>query len=247
MTSLKQIEANRRNALKSTGPRTETGKQRSRRNATRHGLTAETVIEPLENPEDYKAFEMSITAEFDAQTAVERELVLRFASLLWRLRRSTALETGLLQISEPYKKRPGHCDPGRMTHSVSLMEVALTGQCGGSCNKGETSSRLQMNNDGRPDVDPATRCGGGEDAELAVRFLRLASFDSGAFERLTRYEMALWRQVTQLLFLLNGFCRPSHRRFTPTAAEWDIRSRKSRGAILHPVARRRGADPSEIF
>ena len=72
MTSLKQIEANRRNALKSTGPRTETGKQRSRRNATRHGLTAETVIEPLENPEDYKAFEMSITAEFDAQTAVER-------------------------------------------------------------------------------------------------------------------------------------------------------------------------------
>ena len=104
-----------------------------------------------------------------------------------------------------------------------------------------------MNNDGRPDIDPATRCSGGEDAELAVRFLRLASFDSGAFERLTRYEMALWRQVTQLLFLLNGFCRPSHRTFTPTAAEWDIRSRKSRGAILHPVARRRGADPSEIF
>ena len=44
MTSLKQIAANRRNALKSTGPTTSEGKQRSRCNAVRHGLTAETVI-----------------------------------------------------------------------------------------------------------------------------------------------------------------------------------------------------------
>ena len=48
MTTLKQIEANRRNAQNSTGPRTEAGKERSSRNAVRHGLTAETVIEPLE-------------------------------------------------------------------------------------------------------------------------------------------------------------------------------------------------------
>jgi hypothetical protein len=44
MTSFKQTEANRRNALKSTGPITEEGKLQSRRNAVRHGLTAETVI-----------------------------------------------------------------------------------------------------------------------------------------------------------------------------------------------------------
>src|SRR5271169_779518 len=97
MTSLRQIESNRRNALRSTGPQTEAGKQRSSGSAVRHGLTAETVIEPLEDPEDYKAFEQAVTADYDAETAVERELVLRLASLLWRLRRSTLIETGLLR------------------------------------------------------------------------------------------------------------------------------------------------------
>ena len=62
------------------------------------GLTAETVITTLEDEEDYKAFELSVTSGFDAPTAVERELVLRLASLLWRLRRATAIDTGLLQL-----------------------------------------------------------------------------------------------------------------------------------------------------
>jgi hypothetical protein len=93
MSTLRQIEANRRNARHSTGPITAEGKLRSRRNAVRHGLTAETVIVALENAEDYKAFEAAITA----QSAVERELVLRLASLLWRIRRATTMETGLFE------------------------------------------------------------------------------------------------------------------------------------------------------
>jgi hypothetical protein len=98
MTSYRQIEANRRNALKSTGPRTEAGKEASRCNAVRHGLTAETVIGELEDAEDYKAFEAAITADYDAQSAAERELVLRLASVLWRLRCATTMETGLFEI-----------------------------------------------------------------------------------------------------------------------------------------------------
>src|SRR6266542_6674053 len=98
MTSLKQIESNRRNALQSTGPKTENGKQQSRRNALRHGFTAETVIEPLENPEEYRAFEDAIVSEYLPQTPVEQELVHRLASLFWRLRRATSIETGLLRL-----------------------------------------------------------------------------------------------------------------------------------------------------
>src|ERR1035441_405674 len=100
MTSARQIEANRRNAVGSTGPKTNLGKQRASQNAVRHGLTAETVLVPLEDAADYQAFEQAVTADYEAETAVERELVLRLASLLWRLRRATSIETGLLQIQD---------------------------------------------------------------------------------------------------------------------------------------------------
>jgi hypothetical protein len=114
MTSFRQMEANRRNASKSTGPKTEAGKQITRRNAIRHGLTAETVIGALEDSEDYQEFEAAITADYDAQSAVERELVLRLASLFWRLRRATAIETGLFeiqasQVPDPVATRQDQC------------------------------------------------------------------------------------------------------------------------------------------
>src|SRR6185437_8862534 len=96
------IEANRRNALKSTGPQTDEGKQRASQNAIRHGLTAETVIIPLEDVDDYQAFEQAVTADYDAETAVERELILRLASLLWRLRRAASIETGLLGVAQEH-------------------------------------------------------------------------------------------------------------------------------------------------
>src|SRR5438477_9091125 len=98
MTSLRQIEASRRNALKSTGPRTDNGKRASRRNALRHGFTAETIIEPLENAEEYQQFEAAIVAEYLPETPVEQELVHRLASLFWRLRRATSIETELLRM-----------------------------------------------------------------------------------------------------------------------------------------------------
>src|SRR6201981_2138513 len=101
MSSFRQIAANRRNARLSTGPISEEGKRRSRQNAVRHGLTAETVINALEDAEDYAAFEMAVTADFEAETAVERELVLRLASVLWRLRRATAIESGLFVKQGP--------------------------------------------------------------------------------------------------------------------------------------------------
>jgi hypothetical protein len=124
--TLRQIAANRRNASKSAGPRTEEGKHRSRCNAVRHGLTAETVIDTLEDAEDYKAFEAAITADYDAQSAVERELVLRLAGLLWRLRRATTIEAGLFEIQVEHQGED--TKDGRLAAMSRQIVYAVLGQ-----------------------------------------------------------------------------------------------------------------------
>ena len=127
MTSIRQIEANRRNATRSTGPTTAAGKHRSRRNALRHGLSAETVVEIIEDIDDYCGFEAAIIADYDARTAVERELVLRLASLLWRLRRATAIETELLTIqAELLRDRRDHHLPDRSPNMPSPIPRLTT-------------------------------------------------------------------------------------------------------------------------
>jgi hypothetical protein len=55
------------------------------------------VIVGLEDAHDYETFEATVIADYDAQSAVEREFVLRLASVLWRLRRATGIETSLFQ------------------------------------------------------------------------------------------------------------------------------------------------------
>ena len=78
MTSFRQIAANRLNALRSTGPKTQEGKHQSRRNALRHGLTAETVIDGLEDTEDYRAFEAVIISELENLLMKVRQDTARF-------------------------------------------------------------------------------------------------------------------------------------------------------------------------
>jgi hypothetical protein len=180
------MEANRRNALKSTGPKTGLGNQHSRCNAVRHGLTAETVIQFLEDEQEYKAFELSLTADFDARTAVERELVLRLTGLLWRLRRAAAIETGLLQIHSDNECAERQADSTPVRQGTTTTIAAIAG----------LMPTLNSDNDHNP------QAGQTYNAEIAARFLALNRADEGAFERLNRYETALWRQVGQLLVTL---------------------------------------------
>src|SRR5262245_48524668 len=199
MTSIKQIEANRRNSLKSTGPKTEAGQGTSRRNALRHGLTAETVIGALEDAEDYKAFEASITADYDAQSAVERELVLRLASLLWRLRRATTIETGLFEI------QADHLRDFRKTRQISPASHEIVYALFDANSDRQAGSHDVTNT---TDKSPASTLGQvAPDVELARCFLRLCNLPNYALDRLSRYEAALWRQVAQILFALDNLDR----------------------------------------
>ena len=212
MTSFRQIEANRRNAGKSTGPNTEEGKRRSRCNAIRHGLTAETVIGALENAEDYAAFEAVIIADYDAQSAVERELVLRLASLLWRLRRATTMETGLFQIQAEHLSEFRRA---RQVHPATREVVyALFGRADpvsfDPTSHAITNETEAVPSSGSSSVEPAA----GPTADLARCFLRLANLPNYALDRLSRYEATLWRQAGQILFALEALDRrkPQERR-----------------------------------
>ena len=209
MTSFRQFEANRRNALKSTGPTTDAGKQRSRRNAVRHGLTAETVITTLEDEEDYKAFELSVTSGFDAPTAVQRELVLRLASLLWRLRRATAIDTGLLQLQSEILNELRHLKPlqERVNEHLSDATAVCSGNRGLSRQRDVTRTNDRSDSTvayiARNDPADADEAASSTSTHIARCFLRLANLDNGAFDRANRYETALWRQIGQILLTLD--------------------------------------------
>jgi hypothetical protein len=201
MTSFRQIEANRRNSLRSTGPTTEDGKCRSRQNAVRHGLSAETVVEIAEDIDNYRGFEAAIIADYDARTAVEWELVLRLASLLWRLRRATMIETELLRIQAEVLRgrRSGHMAVGSRNMPSPIPGNPIPGV--------HEVQENQTNDDSWPAIDSTSRSAPQpikSARDLAHCFLSLAKLDNGVFERLGRYESALSRQVVRTLFLLRS-------------------------------------------
>jgi hypothetical protein len=201
MTSFRQIEANRRNAQLSTGPVTEEGKVRSRKNAVRHGLTAETVIDALEDAEDYAAFEMAVTADYDAQSAVERELVLRLASLLWRLRRATAIESGLFKIQAKQllqfrQRRSSHRDRQKIINEMYRNAVV-------------TEDDLRPDQEDLPDdSSPSPEAVADQMKNLTHSYIRLSILPTYPLDRLSRYEATLWRQACQILFTLRCLDQP---------------------------------------
>ena len=182
--SLRQIEANRLNALKSTGPRTPEGKRRSRCNAVRHGLTAETVIAGLEDSEDYEAFESVVISNYNAEWAVERELVLRLASVLWRLRRASGIETALFEsVTENSRK-----------HEHRLSRESL----GGAADLAQRN-RLFLGAVPEPDAADGNELSSDSKKDIADCFLRLADLPTRALDRLSRYEH-MWRQARQIVY-----------------------------------------------
>ena len=152
--------------------------------------------------------------DYDAQSAVERQVVLRLAGLLWRLRRATTMETGLFEI------QADHLSGFRQTRQAppASREVvyALFGRPDlGSFDRDPASHGITNGTEAgptpvpksvEPTVDP--------NAELARCFLRLANLPNYALDRLSRYEAALWRQGRQILLALDALDRrkPWYRR-----------------------------------
>jgi hypothetical protein len=120
MSSTAQIQANRQNAQKSTGPKSAEGKAISAKNAVKHGLfSAETVIKG-ENREDFNLFRAKLLEEFAPDGAVETMLAERIVSLGWRLKRIVRIQDQVFDVMiekdepSPYQKQLNSMMPQAM-------------------------------------------------------------------------------------------------------------------------------------
>ena len=104
MPSLSQLDANRLNAQLSTGPRTESGKARSSRNALTMGLYTRTDYVKPEERDLYKEFCETMYSELCPASLLEETLVSEITGASWRLRRCDAADAGLDLFDESTDK-----------------------------------------------------------------------------------------------------------------------------------------------
>ncbi len=97
MTSQVQSEANRRNALKSTGPKSKKGKGRARLNALKHGLRAKDIVLPSEDEQEFVDLRRALITELGPEGSLEEQIAERIVVCLWRLRRVYPIEAGILR------------------------------------------------------------------------------------------------------------------------------------------------------
>lgn len=127
-TSEKQLEANRRNAELSTGPKSDLGKLRASKNAIKHGIYSQTTVLFNEEQEEYNSHLQDFIDRFQPQDRVELRLVQRMADCEWRLARARYIETATIDLqidetAELVQKRFDSVDePVRVAFALQLLD-----------------------------------------------------------------------------------------------------------------------------
>ena len=98
MATERQIQANRANAKRSTGPVTEEGKQSSSQNARCHDQLSSCIVLKAECPPLFDELMNSLIDEFQPQTANETALIETMAVARWKLTRNWIFHTALLEV-----------------------------------------------------------------------------------------------------------------------------------------------------
>ena len=119
VTSDGHIQANQKNALKSTGPSTPAGKARSSANATQHGILSRHLILPGESRGEFDALLSQLLAEHKPVGTIEMAIVERMAIALWRQRRLVAAETGRIRLQQMLITVEDH---GRIKHISGVID-----------------------------------------------------------------------------------------------------------------------------
>lgn len=173
MSSQQQIAANRRNGKMSTGPRSSAGKARSSQNALKHGLTAEYVLLPNEDPAEREELRQAVFTSLAPEGALEIQLVEHVVSLVWRLRRVAGFEVALFTwVRHVQAEEDGSVD--------AMLDL-------------DSRTRLPPASTDTEDDDGTTR----EVLEIGRTFE--AMLKTGLTDKLSRYETTLQRQLSSTL------------------------------------------------
>jgi hypothetical protein len=190
MTSDKKAEANRRNALKSTGPKTPEGKAAVRLNALKHGLLSQAVLLPGEDEEALRELDQNLKVELQPVGELENLLVDRIIASYWRLRRLGRVEAGIFawERSEELAERAEREARGYESHQFEAVlrarNISITDEKGHE----EALSRARQMRSEQED----------ETATLGRTFARDAD-RANAFSKLSRYESAIERTLYRAL------------------------------------------------
>jgi hypothetical protein len=195
VTSDKKAEANRRNALKSTGPRTPEGKAAVRLNALKHGLLSEEILLPGEDEGALRELTERLKAELQPVGELENLLVDRIVAAYWRLRRLGTVETGIFvwerygalaeQAEREARTYESHyVDPEIFADALATVDVAPTDKQ----KHQEALSRARQFRDEQKSGE----------ATLGRTFTRDAE-NANAFSKLSRYETTIERGLYRAL------------------------------------------------
>jgi hypothetical protein len=184
-------------------------RRRPRRRAWRDGLADQTVIQSLEHVRSYRAFERGLINSVDPRSTLELALAHRLASLLWRLRRASAIETGLFEIQgqfllarwqdlsrEPSQPGTFPISTGDNGHSKVLGSNGRDYPPDSDQEPPSTTSR-------RPPLRPQSKS-----RAIAQCFLRLSRLDPTLLDRVGACETRLWRQAAQTIWTLEAMRQP---------------------------------------
>jgi hypothetical protein len=183
-------------------------RRRSRRRAWRDGLTDQTVVKTREDVRSYRAFERALVGSVDPRSVLELELVHRLASLLWRLRRASAIETGLFEFQGGELLSARRQAPSRGPSQAETLQTA-PGANGHGKLPGPNGRDDPMASDQQPlstSMHPLAPWS--KSRTIAQCFLRLSNLDPTLLERVGSYEARLWRQAAQTIWTLEEMRRP---------------------------------------
>lgn len=193
MASNKQLKANKANAQRSTGPRTQAGKARSRLNSRKHGLTARLLVIGDEDPEQFEALRAALVEEFRPSSGMAQELVERLATLLWRLRRVPVLEAAIFEALRGEQKAVPDKEAERRRRLAAASRRFLP--------------NLPEKNEEKEDEDIAPALRPDEQARDDRRIIGLALIKDGQHHdtlgKLSRYEVSLMNGLRNTLQTLN--------------------------------------------